>query len=743
MLHTRRITARAARRLTWRRFVRLAGPTLTIAATLGLALALADRLVGPGLAWWHWALWPALAGLLATLTLTLARRRGPIDAAIQVDTALHLHDRLGTAWTLADRATQDPFAALTVEQAETAAKAVDVRRAVPVTWGRSWSLWPAAAALAAAVGYFVEPMHLLEPRTRTQRIAFNEQRTQETLKTLEEMKQSLEANADEPSSEDAERREVLDRLARELENRERSPDEALASAARALEEAAESAEGKAREMQAQTDQLKESLASLPAESADPPADPGHPAPASGLREALRQGDLASASETLEEIERQLHSMPSAERERLARELEGLADDLRKESDQQARAAAAERKESEEKLAEQGLSEEQAERLAAEKSKEAIKEQLREKGMDEESAERLAERQAEENLQRDAKEKAAEETKRLSDASKQAAEDVRTQPAPEQPPKQDQESPSSEPGQQSKPAPEKGEQSKPSPSGDQNPSSQDQTQTQRETSEPAAPKPQDPSPAAPTPKAPQQSPQQQQQGSQGERKPSDQQPGGEPNPNCPNPQPGPNSQPGGTPSPTASPAPGGDSEPGGRPGIQKMKDGLDQMQQFTRDRDASAQRAKQLRERSQDAFAGDRRRPEPNPWDRHRRKEKGGQGAGRGESDNPPIPPSGIPFKGVDEIDARESGKTDRVAAEWTRPGVNKPDRTISEREFAQQLVEAKEAAEQAVEDQQIPARYRNVREFYQRALKKQAEGSPSPSPPPAEPAPAAEDAKKP
>lgn len=173
----------------------------------------------------------------------------------------------------------------------------------------------------------------------------------------------------------------------------------------------------------------------------------------------------------------------------------------------------------------------------------------------------------------------------------------------------------------------------------------------------------------------------------------------------------------------------------------MRQVLEQMQQQQSRGGDQQRRAEELRNQAREMLekATPEERERMMQWARQQAQESDGSGpgAGTGQSGQSRGSASGLPFR-TDEVDVRRTGENERVAAEWTRPGVAKPDRSVSTREFEQQLIEAREAAQQAMEEQNIPARYRNVQEFYRRALKKADE----PKPAPRAPAPAAEDAAK-
>lgn len=749
---------------------------LLFTTSAGAAAALTDRLIGPGVEWWNWVVWPIAAGAGVAASLAILRRQSPAEAAIEVDTSMRLNDRLGSAMALAERAEQDPFANLAVHESEQAAAGIDVARAIRVPWGRSWSWWPAATLIAGAIAYFVPSMHLLDSSARAQQARFNPQANLAAQRALEQAAEAVKpAEAGAAGEEDARRREVLDQLARELEQGSAPPEESLAKAASVLEEAASESSVSAQRSQAVSDELKKSLAALEPPEGQAAGEGESPQQPQGLRESLRQGELGKAAETLDELKRQMEHMPRSQIESMAEEFSRLAEELESQAKEQKTEAEKRGEQSKEALREQGLTDQQAESIAEQPDEEKIKQALREKGFSEESAERLAKELAEEARKREAEEKAAEDARRLSEAAKRASEQLREpqsqeprsakpkepKPAtkesspprekPPQPPQSPEKQPQEKnPGEQKpeqtpaqEPGGEQGQKENQEPGapqeqkaeGEQQDGEQEQQDQQGEGEQPDSNMP--PMPGVKTPGAPRE------QQSEGTEKPGDQNTGKKPS--DPN-QPG--VQPGEMPSPDA---------------IDQMKQMLEQMEQQQRDGMNADERARQLREQAKKLL--DQATPEQKEqmmkWAQQQMREQGerpetgpdgepgsregmpvdggsGQQAGGGPGSGAP---GSTPMDAVrtEDVDIRRRGEKERIAAEWTRPGVSQPDRTISQREFEQQLLDAQEAAQKAMEEQTIPARYGNVKEFYKRALKKQ-EGTKPADPPPA-PAPDAPDAK--
>lgn len=685
MERTLSVIRSAARRRLQRRFVERTGPALLIASGTGLAAAVVDRLAGPGFAWWHFVLWPVLVGLSVGLFLSLRRRDTPLRAAVEVDTSLRLRDRLGSALVLSESANGDPFIALVIDEAERAAPAVRVERAVPIRWGRSWAVWPLTVALAAGVALLVEPLHLFDRGSAAAPPRYAPAFVEQAKEAIQQVAASVESP--DPSfaaADDDSPREILDRLARELDEGRRAPDEALSSAAGVLEEEARQAEARAAEAQAVSDRLRQALANVSSESADAPESPAGAA-AKALREALKSGDLEAAAEALAELDRRLEEASPEERRRLAEEFERLAHELA----EQAERAGPEQpsSQSEETLRDQGLTPEQVEALKSADRRE-LEERLREQGLGEEAARRLAEELDRENKARQAREQAEKDARELSETAREASRELREQA----------ESPESRrPSQQPQP--------------DQQPSS-----SPRETGRPdeSRQEGQQPGEAPPSQGAP---------APTGEQSPSSQQP------------PEPSEQ-----QVSQSDQPNEGGSPGSSQGVKRMQEQVRGLAERERAAARDGQRADELRRQAQQLLeqASPEERERMMRWAREQLREQGGAGAGSDPGRHVLRPPQSAPGETTD-VDVRRSGEQQRVAAEWHRPGGEKPDPSVSRRPLAEELAEAREAAEKAVEDQVIPPRYRNVQEFYRRAIQRAKEEEKAS---PRAPAPAAEDVKK-
>lgn len=496
MQRVQSIAKRASRRAFVRTWLRVAGPALVAGSALSLAAVLTDRLIGPGLTWWPFVAAPIAAALLGATAWALWKRRDPFAAAVEVDTRLRLRDKLGTGLAFAGTGSiDDPFVAMSLEEADEAASRVDLKRAIPLKLGNAWVAWPVLACLAATCGVLMPPLRLLDEHEPPPLIAYSNEQVDRARAAIEEAAQQIQSEP-QPDASVADapldpQREALDLLKKQLTEGSKSPDEALATAASVLEEEAQEAQREAERREAAQAAAREALSDIPPEPADAgasPTSPDEPFDPAAIREALRRGEPDKAAEALRQLREQVERMPGAQRREVAEQMDALARDLRAAADRQDQQASQDRQREQQSLQDMGLSPDEARRLLSETDPQPIEQALRERGVDEEAASKAAERLAGENAQRTAREEASERTERLSDAARQAAEEVRDEPPPAPP-----EAP---------------------PTGPQNKPGADEAPSNKDTTTPGADKPRgtppDPSTTADSPQESQQSGRQPQQ-----------------------------------------------------------------------------------------------------------------------------------------------------------------------------------------------------------------------------------------
>lgn len=769
---TRKVSVGAARRLFAQDLLSRAGVSVTIASALAAAGVLTDRLIGPGLdpaIVWSIAGAGVLAGAAWAFLRAWPKRARPIDGAIAADHRLALRGRLSSGLALEGRTGADPFAALAVSDAESAARAVEPRRAAPIRLDNWWAAWPILTGACAALS-FVAPMDLLTDKRiqveQAERIAQADQAAQQVedaareLEKLESSQQATDADAN-----PAAQLEALEKLKEQLRDGA-NPDDAKAQAAGALTEAADNLQRAAEAKAEAAEQASRSLGELK------PEEVGEPTSAARrMGEALKGGDLQAAeraaadlAERLDQLSPQERQAEGARLERLAQQLSELAKAKQKEADSP-RAAESE-------LRKQGVNAEEAKSFAENADQSKVEEELRKRGFDEQQAKDLAERLAQERNERETRRQSAEQLKDLADGVKEAERHIR-EPSQSQPQNQNQSDPGNQTKSSDKPSdkneskPQPGDRSPTVPQGVQNGKDQQQGQSGQSQQQQGGQQGAQPSEQKPTSQSNQQqgNQQQQQQGNQpdGAQPGSQTQPGNQQQPGT---QPGqpqgnqPNAQPGGN-QPSQQPA--GDRKgqtPGNGTGQPSEQNSGGQHSESTQPSGAGGNGAGRGEQQKpvwqlKDRFANLRKNAERSqqqqrdaqrlrdqadkivdsmsPEQRAKAAQQARDRAARATRNAPPL----TDVKSTPEDFRRQQTGANEdpgeVLSEFNDPNaqVDRSGRTSS-RPMQPTAVEAAKSVQKAIEEKQLPARYRNVQKYFERAAEREQKQPAAPPPAPAQ-----------
>jgi len=405
------VARRAARRALLADAVRRSGIVLFAGASAGLLAAALDRLNLWRPEWWAYLAVAVGVGAALLIADAWRRRWSLLRAAVALDHALALHDRLSSGLALAR--SDDAFASLAQRDAERAAEHVRVRRAVPVRPGWWWGAWPIVGAAAVAVAVFLPR---LERGSASENPALARAARESAARDVAEASRAAREAAAAAHADPAtvEQLATLDEIERELADARRDPREARAAAASSIESLADRLDRQAEREQDAADRTRERLARAAQAAGDDNAA------WSDLAEALGAGDAPRAADAAERLAREMDRLDPAAREQLARELEDLA-----------RALAEPQPESPvppppppAPLDEQAL-----ERLANETDPGKIEQELRDAGLDPEIAEPAAREVAEQNRRRQAEHEAQRRTDELRRAAEDAARELREPPKP--------------------------------------------------------------------------------------------------------------------------------------------------------------------------------------------------------------------------------------------------------------------------------------------------------------------------
>ena len=443
------------------RTLRLMGLALVLALPASLALLLLDRWFGFGVPV------PMYVGVVAATIvvaaiLGLARPPRAIDVCVTLDRRLQLKDRIGTAHAIANMPRlQSMFAPLVVAEAQQVAAGLDIRRAVPVRMSNHWFAALALGLALTACALFVPARQpspsphevIAAPEVIAARDAI-EQTTEEILATLDAAPATADADsADAADAALTEKLAQLDDLAQQLAQE----DPRVPGAAEARSEASAAMDELAEELAARGEREIEALEELARrfEGMQPPPTEAGSSPeamSQQLREfidAMAQGEFDQAADALDEVTSGSQSLDEQTKREAAEQLRQLSEQIERLADekssppgeQEADAPAGEEPpppvdqreqavrdaledlgKSEEEINEMLEPQQQQQENAADEADDTESD-LRESGADEELAEKLARDIEQIRRERAAEERADEQSRDISEALRRTAEEV--------------------------------------------------------------------------------------------------------------------------------------------------------------------------------------------------------------------------------------------------------------------------------------------------------------------------------
>ena len=281
---------------------------------------------------------------------------------------------------------------MVVSDADEAARNISVHKALPIRPGRVWRYVPVVAGLCAGAYLWLPQMDLAglaHAREIQERERAEAETAREALaKTLTTIEQA-EANQPETADGDLQQQELLDQIA-QLTQQDLSDSDLRREAAAKLSEAREQLAEQA---------LKKEQELRPVENMLTRLDTEQPGPADDFASALRRGDMGAAQQALQDLAQQVDSMPDADREALAQQLQSLAEQLEQAAHQQQQMAQQQQQQAEQAMRDAGMTQEQidqAQQLS--NNPQALQQQLQDQGMSQQDAQRLAEQvsQAQQN-----------------------------------------------------------------------------------------------------------------------------------------------------------------------------------------------------------------------------------------------------------------------------------------------------------------------------------------------------------
>lgn len=316
MEEIKRQVARARRRMNLAQFLRMVSWSLTAALAVALIGVAIPRIwaisVAPE-AWnWSWIGGAAATGLIVGWIIAFVRRRGDLEAAIELDRRYGLKERVSSSLSLTAEERQSDFGQALLSDAARRVQRIDVREhfAVPMTWR---TLLPLAPALAMFAVLFFVPLAESKVTASPDSPQQSKERAKKAVTELEKKIELQKKEAAEKGLKDAEA--ALDELARQAQKLKSDNAIDRKEAMVKLNDMAKELQKRKNEL-AGNEQFKKQLEELK----DLEKGPGDK-----LGEALKDGDLSEAAKEMKHLIDKLKNgeLDKEDAKKLANQLEAV------------------------------------------------------------------------------------------------------------------------------------------------------------------------------------------------------------------------------------------------------------------------------------------------------------------------------------------------------------------------------------------------------------------------------------
>ncbi|HNS21525.1 MAG TPA: hypothetical protein PKH24_13560 [Sedimentisphaerales bacterium] len=343
--------------------LRQAGRVLAVAGAVAALAVLADRLASLRTltAWGIWSFWSLAAIVILALWVLMLPTR--MEASLLLDERLKLSERFST--TLAFAQSDDPFAKAARAESLRVMEQAKLAGHFPIMLSRSWAYGAGVWAATVAMVFLLPQYDLFgfaRDRQEEQKKAQAVQAAQtQVKKAVQQAKAAVRAVGDPNLAADLKK---LDELGHAAE-----PQEAKREAIKALGDLADRLQQMQAGGQAKTAEALQQMLKQLHGSTDPFSQQ--------VRMALGKGDFAQAAKALAQLQSQLNdgSLPEERRKELAAQMQSLAAELEKLSQQ--------KRQVEEELAKLGL-----DRRLAQASPEQLRQAMQKQGLKPEMVEQL-------------------------------------------------------------------------------------------------------------------------------------------------------------------------------------------------------------------------------------------------------------------------------------------------------------------------------------------------------------------
>jgi len=317
MSDIQRVLRSASRRLALTVFIDALLKGATAALVALLLVRVAQQLLALEVPWWAVGMWTPVAVVIGAAVWALLVWPRKAAVARRVDEGADLRESLSTALTLAGAS--DPWSRNVLESATTAARRVNVGRAVPVRLPRNWPM-PIVAGLTVLVLWLVIPsFDLLGRQANAEQKKQDEQAVKvakaEASDATKKLEQMLSKGAPEVKPGEADQPKTEDQA------KPVTPEEIRRAALKQVTSMKDQIEKlRGGEGAIKADAMKQMMRQL---------KPPGPGPLSEVARAMGKGDFKAAQDALSELQKKMAAgkMSESEKEQLQKQLEKMGQQM--------------------------------------------------------------------------------------------------------------------------------------------------------------------------------------------------------------------------------------------------------------------------------------------------------------------------------------------------------------------------------------------------------------------------------
>jgi hypothetical protein len=277
--------------------------------------------------WLRWIVASGLVGASTVLAIVLGLVRAPsrLMAALSLDSAFGLKERVTTSLTLAPEQETSPAGQALLADVNQRINDLDVGSRFPIRVGWTAALVPVCVALLALVAVFYQPIKSQARTTARNEATEPAPNAADIERKMQQLKKSIAEKkpTDQPKSEE------LERLIGELDKiagKPRDTKEQIRERVKEMTALEEQMKLREKEMAEKARSLKEQLRRL-----DVSTQKDGDGPAKDLQNALAKGDLNKAKEEIERLNKRLQKqeLTAKEKEQLQRQLQDMKEKLQR------------------------------------------------------------------------------------------------------------------------------------------------------------------------------------------------------------------------------------------------------------------------------------------------------------------------------------------------------------------------------------------------------------------------------